>query len=90
MVNVVIPTVMRRHTEGDRVVAVEAATVQAAMEELGKRYPSFAAELFEEDGSLRSYINLFVNDTNIRDRKGPETPLNENDEIIIVPALAGG
>ena len=85
-VKVMIPTALRQYTGGldvgDRVGAVLSA--------LGEAHPELKRHLFTDDGALRSFVNVFVNDENIRDRQQQDTPLAEGDELMIIPAVAGG
>jgi molybdopterin converting factor small subunit len=64
--------------------------VGAALAELARRYPGLAPHLFGEGGALRSYVNLFVNDQDVRTLSGERTPLSEEDRLMILPSVAGG
>jgi MoaD family protein len=88
-VKVQIPTPMRQHTEGKTTVEVSGATVKAVLEDLGKQYPGLTSRLFDQ-GQLRRFINLFVNNEDIRYLSNLETPLKDGDELAIIPAVAGG
>ncbi|MGD8822100.1 MAG: MoaD/ThiS family protein [Anaerolineales bacterium] len=85
-----IPTPLRAYTDGSKQISVEAATVEQALQALSARYPSLAPHLYDQEGKLRSYVNLFVNDDNIRDLHGIETPVQDGDQIMILPSIAGG
>lgn len=80
---------MRQYTGGARDVSVEGTTVGVALERLGDQYPSLKSHLFE-DGSLQRYVNVYVNNQDVGYLKGLDTPLGENDTVIILPAMAGG
>jgi molybdopterin synthase sulfur carrier subunit len=85
-----VPGPLRRLTGGDAEVTVEGATVSAALTDLEQRYPGFHDRLYDADGKLRQFINIYVNDSDIRFSDGLETPVGERDEVSIVPAVAGG
>jgi MoaD family protein len=84
-----IPTPMRQHTEGQAVVEVDAATVQGALDELGRRYPAITQRLFE-NGQVRRFVNVYVNDEDVRYLDNLATALKAGDEVSIIPAVAGG
>ena len=90
MTTVMIPTSLRSHTDGKRSVDVEGEDVGAVLSALADAYPTLKSQLYEEDSSLVTHINVFINDENIRDRDGERTRLAERDEILLVPAMAGG
>jgi len=71
-------------------VDVHGATVSEALRDLNKRYPGFSDRLYDGDGQLRQFINIYLNDADIRFEKGLDTPVRENDDLSIVPAVAGG
>ncbi|HET6947002.1 MAG TPA: cystathionine beta-synthase [bacterium] len=90
MATVYIPTPLRRLTGGQPKVMVPAASVREALDRLEQQFPGIRAELCEESGEVRSFINVFVNGTEIRQLAGQRTPLREADELSIIPAMAGG
>ena len=87
---VLIPTPLRRFTGGQARVVVEGATVGELLARLGETYPGLAERLCEEDGSIKRFVNVFVNGRNVRDGEGEATPLQDGDEVGVIPALAGG
>jgi molybdopterin synthase sulfur carrier subunit len=90
-ITVKIPAPLRPMTANQSEVAVEnAVTVQAALEELSRKYPGLKDRLLDEKGALRRYVNLFRNDEDIRHGQGLATVLQEGDKLTIVPAIAGG
>jgi len=89
-VRIRVPGPLRRLTGGDAEVTVDGATVSAALSDLEQRYPGFHDRLYDADGKLRQFINIYVNDSDIRFSDGLETPVGERDEVSIVPAVAGG
>jgi len=89
-VNVRVPGPLRRLTAGSAQVEVEGATVAQALADLEARYPGFQDRLYDDSGKLRQFINIYVNDTDIRFGGGLETPVADRDDISIIPAVAGG
>lgn len=89
-VTVVIPTTLRLFTEHRSEVELEGKNVGEVLKLLSEEYPETKKALFDEGGQLRAFINVFVNDENIRDLSGFETELIDGDEVILIPAIAGG
>jgi molybdopterin synthase sulfur carrier subunit len=90
-ITVKIPAPLRPLTQNQSEVAVEkAATVQAAVEDLSRRFPGLRERLLDEKGGLRRYINIFRNEEDIRHGRALATELSEGDKLTIVPAIAGG
>ena len=85
-----IPSPLRQLTGGQAEVEVEGDTVGGALADLELRFPGFQARLFEADGSLRHFVNVYRNDEDIRTSGGLDTALEPQDELSIVPAVAGG
>ncbi len=89
-VAVVIPTALRQYAGGQSEVRVEARTAGEALEQLATRHAELRKHLFNEQNALRSFVNVYVNDGDIRHAQGPATPLQEGDTVMIVPSIAGG
>ena len=85
-----IPTPLRPFTEGASEIEINAENVGMALEELTQRYPSLRKHLFTETGDLRSYVNLFINNEDIRHLQGVDTPVSSGDQLMIIPSIAGG
>ena len=85
-----IPTPLRPYTEGKKEVEASGATVMAVLEDLSLRYPSLRSHLFNGNGGLRPYVNIFVNDLDIRGLAGEATVMADGDRLMIVPSIAGG
>jgi molybdopterin converting factor small subunit len=85
-----IPTPLRPFTAGMNEVAVSGHSVRDALESLVLQYPEVKPHLFDEDGAVRSYVNIFVNDEDIRSLQGHDTPVSEEDRLMIIPSIAGG
>lgn len=90
MPSVRIPTPLRRLTGEKDEVLVEAVTVGNLIEELEIKFPGIKQRLCDEDGNVRRFINLYVNNEDIRFLKGTDTELKETDIVSIIPAIAGG
>ena len=88
-VHVLIPTPLRRFTGDEREVAVEAGTVDGALAALVERHPKLKPHLYGDDGRVRSFVNVFVNDDNIRHGEGGATAVGEGDTVSIIPSIAG-
>ena len=89
-VQVLVPTPLRRFTDGAAKVAAGGATVAELLSDLGERYPGLRERICEPDGSIRRFVNVFVNGDNVRDGLGEATALKPGDEVGIIPAMAGG
>jgi molybdopterin converting factor small subunit len=85
-----IPTPLRSYVNGQAEVPVLGATAGAALEDMLVQYPAFRPHLCKADGSLRAFVNLFLNKSNIRDLQGLDTPLAPEDILNLVPSIAGG
>lgn len=85
-----IPTPLRRFT-GDRAeVSVDAAELSSVLERLFEECPGLRAQLLGDDDTLRSFVNIYLNDEDVRFLAGLKTPVKEGDSVSIVPAIAGG
>jgi MoaD family protein len=88
-IKVHIPTPMRLHTEGLATVEVAGGTVQAVLNALGQSYPPIVAKLFD-NGQVRRFVNIYLNDEDIRYLDNMATAVKDGDEVSIIPAVAGG
>jgi molybdopterin converting factor small subunit len=88
-VKIEIPTPLREHTAGKADVDVKGATVQEALADLVKQYPTIGPKLFDA-GKLRPYINIFLNDEDIRYLDEMQTAVKDGQLIALIPAVAGG
>src|SRR3954471_22602989 len=89
-VTIAIPTALRSFAEGKPRITVDAATAGEALNQMAAQYSQLRRHLFNEQGTLRSFVNVYVNDEDIRHQSGLDTPVKENDTIMIVPSIAGG
>ncbi|MBX3045924.1 MAG: DUF4395 family protein [Anaerolineales bacterium] len=85
-----IPTPLRPYAGGQRQIEVGAANVDAALQELVAAHPDLKKHLFTEEGELRRFVNVFVNDENSRDFNGGATAIQPGDTVLILPSIAGG
>ena len=85
-----IPTPLRKLTNNEELIDVNAATIGAAIEELQTRFPGIAERLVDDKGEVRRFVNVYVNEEDIRFLQNKNTPLKDGDEISIIPAIAGG
>lgn len=89
-VTVVIPTALRAFTEGEHQVVIEAATVGQALDLLEARYRGVLPRILSADGSLRPFVNVFVDETSTRSLAGMDTVTPHGSVLSIIPAVAGG
>lgn len=85
-----IPGPLRRLSDGEITVAVQATDLASAIMALDERYPGFKDRLLDEKGELRQFVNIYLNDEDVRLGSGLGAKVGEKDEISIVPAVAGG
>jgi molybdopterin converting factor small subunit len=85
-----LSTPLRPYVNGQTEVKLQGNTVDQAMRNLTESYPSLKPHLYAEDGNLRSYVHLFINDEDIQQLQGMDTPLQEADRMMIIPSIAGG
>ncbi len=89
-VTVRLPTVLRPHANGQSRVDAEGSTVAEAVSWLVGEFPGIAPNLLAEDGSLHRFVNVYVNDEDVRYLSQMDTALSDGDELSILPAVAGG
>jgi len=89
-VTVKIPTPLRKLTNGETSVAADGETIGAVVEALEAAYPGMRERLIDESGDLRHFVNIYLNGEDVRYLDGLNSPVGDNDELSIVPAVAGG
>ncbi|GBD00273.1 Sulfur carrier protein CysO [bacterium HR17] len=89
-IKVRIPTPLQNLTGGAAEVIAEGKTVREVIDDLDRKYAGIKTRLCEESGEVRRFVNIFVNDEDIRFLQGLDTALKEGDEVSIIPAIAGG
>jgi len=85
-----IPTPLRKLTNNVELVEINATTIGGAIQELQALFPGIAQRLVDEKGEIRRFVNVYVNEEDIRFLENQSTPLKDGDEISIIPAIAGG
>ena len=85
-----IPTPLRKLTNNEELVEINATTIGDAITELQSRYPGIKERLLDDSGSVRRFVNVYVNEEDIRFMQNQQTSLKDGDEISIIPAIAGG
>jgi molybdopterin converting factor small subunit len=90
MPTIKVPPVLRQQTGGEAEVTVEGATVGDALRALAEAHPGTREQLFGADGELNRYVNVYLNDEDVRVLGGLETTASESDTVVILPAMAGG
>ena len=90
MATVYVPTPLRRLTGGQSKVEATGQDIAAVFQAMDEQFPGVSEKLLDEDGHVKRFINVFVNDDEIRSLQGMSTPVKESDRVSIVPAMAGG
>ncbi len=89
-VKVVIPTALARHTDGQKTFQSEAANLTALLAEFDAKFPALSENVKDENGKLRKFINVYVNDEDIRFLGGDAHAFADGDEVMLIPSIAGG
>jgi len=89
-VTITIPTPLRQFADGQSEIQIDARTAGEALDKLTSTHTELRRHLFNDQNALRNFVNVYVNDEDIRHANGPDTPVNEGDTILIVPSIAGG
>lgn len=90
MTTIRIPTPLRAYTNGQAEIPISGSTVGAALGDLTSKHPALKPHLYGDNGELRAFVNVFLNEEDVRHLQGAETPLKESDRLMIVPSIAGG
>lgn len=85
-----IPTPLRAYTNSQAEIAVNGGSVGAVLEDLTRQHPALKQHLYTEAGELRAFVNVFLNDEDVRHLQGAATPVKDVDRLMIVPSIAGG
>ncbi|GAB2938631.1 MoaD/ThiS family protein [Streptomyces mayteni] len=89
-IEVRIPTILRSYTDGEKAVQGAGATIAELFTDLDTSHPGIRARLVEDGGSLRRFVNVYLNDEDVRFLSGVDTELTDGDSVTILPAVAGG
>ncbi len=90
MASLRIPTPLRSYTNGQSEVVVQGETIGAVLQDLLAQYPGLKTHLINNEGELRSFVNLYLNDNNVRDLHGLQTAVQSSDRLMLIPSIAGG
>ena len=90
MATIKIPPVLRASVGGEREVSASGANVGEILRDLASSYPATAEQLFSAEGELNRYVNVYLNDEDVRVLGGLDTAVGETDTLVILPAMAGG
>ena len=90
MPTIKVPPVLRAQTGGDAEVTVSGGTVGEALNALAQEHPGTKEQLFSPEGDLNRYVNVYLNDEDVRVLDGLDTPTSDSDTVVILPAMAGG
>ncbi|MGQ0670930.1 MAG: ubiquitin-like small modifier protein 1 [Actinomycetota bacterium] len=85
-----LPTILRKHVDGDAQVDAEGSTLRDLLSDLESRYPGITKNIVSDDGGLHRFVNVYLNDEDVRYLGSLETALKEGDTVSILPAVAGG
>jgi sulfur-carrier protein len=89
-IEVKIPTILRTYTGGDKAVEAKGDTLAAVIDDLDARHPGLKGRLITDEGALHRFVNIYVNDEDVRFTGSLETPLKDGDSVTVLPAVAGG
>lgn len=89
-VEVRLPIVLRGHAGGRTTVVVEGSTIGDVLNALVEEFPGMAGQLLTDDGSLHRFVNVYLNDDDVRYLQALDTPVKEGDQVSLLPAVAGG
>ncbi len=89
-INVRVTAVLQKITEGKKTVEASGSTVAEVFEDIDTKYPGFKAQVYGPDGKLHRFVNIYLNDEDIRYTGGVDTALKAGDTLDVLPALAGG
>ena len=89
-IEVRIPTILRTYTDGAKAVTATGDRLEALIEDLDSSHPGIKGRLLDDEGGLRRFVNVYVNDEDVRFIGGLEAELSDGDEVVVLPAVAGG
>ena len=89
-IEVRIPTILRQYTGGEKQVTADGASLGSLVDDLDTRFPGLKARLVTDQGTLHRFVNVYVNDEDVRFLGGLATPVDDGDVVVVLPAVAGG
>jgi len=90
MPTVKVPPILRQHTDGEAELSADGGTVGEVLRALAGAHPGTKEQLFSGDGDLNRYVNVYLNDEDVRVLAGLDTEVSDSDTVVILPAMAGG
>ena len=92
-IEVRIPTILRSYTDGEKAVSAQGTTLTALIDDLDSNHPGIKGRLIDDSadgGDLRRFVNVYINDEDVRFIGGLDAPLADGDQVVVLPAVAGG
>ncbi len=89
-IEVHVPQILRKHTAGAKTLRASGRTVREALEDLERQHPGFRERVLEDGGRLHRFVNIYVNDEDVRFLGAVDAPISDGDVVTILPAVAGG
>jgi molybdopterin converting factor small subunit len=89
-IKIILPTAFVRHTDGQKQLSSEAANLPALIDDIDRNFPALSTQIKDESGKLRRFINIYVNDEDIRFLGGDGYAFQDGDEVMLIPSIAGG
>ncbi len=89
-IKIILPTAFLRHTDGQKQLTSDAANLPALIAEIDQNFPALSTQIKDESGKLRRFINIYVNDEDIRFLGGETYAFQDGDEVMLIPSIAGG
>jgi molybdopterin converting factor small subunit len=89
-IKIILPTAFVRHTEGQKQLTSEAPNLPALIADIDQNFPALSTQIKDESGKLRRFINVYVNDEDIRFLGGDSYAFQDGDEVMLIPSIAGG
>ena len=89
-IKIILPTAFVRHTDGQKQLTSEAANLPALIADIDRNFPALSTQIKDEQGKLRRFINIYVNDEDIRFLGGEAYAFQDGDEVMLIPSIAGG
>ncbi len=89
-VEVRVPTILRKYTDGEKKVEAAGSNIRDVVEDLERRHPGLGAQLLAENGTLHRFVNVYLNDEDVRFLGGLDAPVADRDVVAVLPAVAGG
>lgn len=89
-IEVRVPTILRPYTKDEKVVTVQGSTIGEVVDDLERQYPGIGGRILDDSGELRRFVNVYVNDEDVRFLSGLHTAVADGDTVTVLPAVAGG